>query len=192
MDISRRANPPEMPAAEMARTAILLVLVILMIGAGLVTFMRVGLRERKVNQRIERAVRDLAFTSDAVRAYVREHGAPPQSEGGALPEDFAGFFAGMRGGAPLHGEMGRISRLDHFSPGRPYSQPLGYFADGTRWVVISRGPDESFDAPVDRLAGLPFATPELEAMLEHASYDPTNGTTSRGDLWLAGFQERQR
>jgi len=139
---------------------------------------------RKVRQKVERAARDLALSASAIRQWSADRGSPPVPEEGALPAGFAAWFAEVRGGAPLHQELGRLSRLDLLSPGEPYSRPFGYMAEGPHWVLLSRGPD--LDLDIDAAAWAECLATATSQPLAVLSYDPTNGANSGGDCWIAG------
>jgi hypothetical protein len=61
-----------------------------------------------------------------------------------------------------------------------------YATDGHRgWVLWSQGPDAKPDLPAEKIPGwlAEFSREEVISRLQPYSYDPTNGTTSPGDIW---------
>jgi hypothetical protein len=61
----------------------------------------------------------------------------------------------------------------------PY--PFAYYTTGHGWILISTGPDRDYDI-VPAAEYDPAKTVPSPALIEH-TYDPTNGTTSNGDVY---------
>ena len=70
----------------------------------------------------------------------------------------------------------------------PFSAPKGvtysYWGTGNSWILWSPGPDEKYDLTMDNIGQMfdPKQTTPSAALLEK-TFDPTNGTTSGGDIW---------
>lgn len=173
---------------RMIRTSIMLAAVLIGAAVLLYTFLTVSIADRKISQKTERAARDLLHAEAAIDAYRVDTGEAfqPTNED-ALPDAFAEFFAGRRGGSPFHHEQARVARLDLFSPGRPYSQPLAFYRWSEKWVLVSRGPDGRLD--IEPALGHSHGEDNavgLAHRLAPFTYDPTNGSSSAGDLWVSG------
>jgi len=68
---------------------------------------------------------------------------------------------------------------DPFAPGK--GTPWGYYTDGAGWILFSCMGDGHYDIrPVEMYDG---TKPQPPASLLAVTYDPTNGASSRGDLW---------
>lgn len=94
-------------------------------------------------------------------------------------------MAGSR--APPHmtfdmGEGALSALQDPFSSAK--DRAFAYHTDGQRWLLYSAGPDKDYDidAPNELVS---FAVGSLTETIAK-TYDPTNGTASNGDIWLAG------
>jgi hypothetical protein len=172
----------------MRRTAVQVGAILLVAAAGLFLVLTRSIREHKVGQKSERAVRDLLAAQAAIDSFARREGAPFEpAEDHSLPAAFSEHFARLRGDAPFHREQARIARLDVFARPRPYGEPLAYYVDGPWWVLASRGPDGVLDVTPDLLTATPDPAARLDALLR-LSYDPTNGVESRGDLWVSNLE----
>ena len=62
--------------------------------------------------------------------------------------------------------------------------PFVYFASGPNWILVSAGPDGDYDLDPREL-DWELSNPEirLTLALSPSNYDPTNGTSSSGDVW---------
>ncbi len=71
-----------------------------------------------------------------------------------------------------------VSVTDPYAPTK--GAHYGYWTDGKGWILYSAGPDETYDIvpSQDYTPGLP-----TKASLIHKTYDATNGSRSRGDIW---------
>jgi len=73
--------------------------------------------------------------------------------------------------------------------GATFSYYSTHSADGRNdgWILWSPGPDGQYDLTGDKIAqigGLPFdQSTGWPALLISNTFDPTNGTVSRGDIW---------
>ena len=74
---------------------------------------------------------------------------------------------------------------DPFS--RPYGRTFNYLSAPGGWIVWSAGPDRVYDV---RWRLLDFSQPMPSDDLLQATYDPTNGTVSRGDAWIMMWNNR--
>ena len=172
----------ETPRAELARLGLLVALGVAAAAFALYFLADVDIGRRKVDQKVERQLRDLLLAQASLQALAARDGAPPAPEDGALPVDFAARHAALHGGAPFHQEVGRLARLDLFAPSGPHREPLFYAVAGQSWVLASRGPDGAFGIP-DGISER-LGTASAEAWLKARTYDPTNGAASEGDLWV--------
>lgn len=171
----------------MRRTAVQVGAILLIAAAGLFLLLTRSIREHKVGQKTERAVRDLLAAQAAIESFTRREGEPfAPAEDNSLPTSFSEHFARLRGDAPFHREQGRIARLDVFALPRAYGEPLAYHVDGPWWVLASRGPDGVLDVTPDLFKTTSDPAARLDALLR-LSYDPTNGAESRGDLWVSNL-----
>jgi type II secretory pathway pseudopilin PulG len=67
----------------------------------------------------------------------------------------------------------------YYSPPRPAAPP---YQPG--WIVWSPGPDQQYDLTMENIGqAYDPRQPVLPPLLSELTYDPTNGTTSRGDVW---------
>lgn len=63
---------------------------------------------------------------------------------------------------------------------------FAYYAEGAAWILVSPGPDCRFDMTTDdmkRAVRSVSITTNTLAVLVDFTYDPSNGTDSRGDVW---------
>jgi len=67
-----------------------------------------------------------------------------------------------------------------------HNQPFGYYTDGKEWYLISLGPDcrynINFRRDFDRQAAKEGRIPFPSSLI----FDPTNGTSSAGDIVIPG------
>ncbi|MDK2971306.1 MAG: hypothetical protein PWP23_1061 [Candidatus Sumerlaeota bacterium] len=169
----------------MRRTALWLAVILAVIAVGMFTFLTRSIRSQKVNQKLEKGLGDLMGARAALEDYAKATGLPfAPAEDGSLPPEYVEHFAAMRGGQPYYRELGRYSRLDVFSPGKPYKEPLAYFVRESIWLLVSRGPDGAFQVPPTILNDETEQADLVDRLLT-LSYDPTNGAESSGDLWMS-------
>ncbi|MCB2154309.1 preprotein translocase subunit SecE [bacterium] len=166
--------------AELRRTGIAVSLAVLVIAALLFFGVDWNIERRKAQQKLERLYRDLMIVQVTLNQMQRADGAFPAPAEGALPKSISEFYARNQGDAPYYQDLARYLRLDLFAAEGPQRAPLGYWVkeDGDRWIVISRGPDQDFDLTEDTVR-----TWEPSKWLL-ATYDPTNGVASSGDIWI--------
>lgn len=68
----------------------------------------------------------------------------------------------------------------------------GYYTTGQSWVLFSAGPDGVYDlTDPARLAKKPDGTLDPDQFVD-LTYDPSNGTNSRGDVFRFGGMERKQ
>jgi hypothetical protein len=149
--------------------------------------------ENTVRPKLSRARTDMHVIAIALEAYFGDHKSYPPMTSTVVVAKTPGWFArtekktmstfetGGRGGAA--GLMKPVaymknSLVDPFADG-----PYRYFTSGTAWLLYSAGPDghvdisnpeRSYDGKKDEMS---------TASLMLATYDPTNGTESSGDVW---------
>ena len=59
--------------------------------------------------------------------------------------------------------------------------PFAYHADANGWILFSPGPDRDYDLTPEK--DYDSSIPQPSPFLMIKTYDPTNGTTSDGDIW---------
>lgn len=138
----------------------------------------------------------------AHRAYVEQIEETLDTTGQAL-EAFRQLYDALPATVPPQGKAAAVRSPDPGSANRPGlttpvaflpALPIDYFADprGGRllayhvhegeWLLYSAGPDGHYDIDPER-DFLPALFPLPSLIL--ATYDPSNGTASAGDLWRA-------
>ncbi|MGF1573485.1 MAG: hypothetical protein ACFCU1_10495 [Sumerlaeia bacterium] len=143
----------------------------------------------KEAQKTNRAFQYMNFARVTIEDYIKKNGKPyePTTEQ-TLPLQLTTDFAALQGGSPYFEAEGMYARLDFFGGDKPFGAPLKYYTQGQNWFIVSLGPD--------RVANLDMSDSTAEfptiQMLEQASYDPTNGVTSSGDLILYEFKPTPR
>jgi hypothetical protein len=175
----------------MRRSTLFVLLALAVATYALYRLIATDLEQRQVVRLVQRAQADLLLTRQAIEDYRQSHQTYPHPDRDhLLPPELTDFYAAELGGAPFHQEQARLLRLDPFSPGAPHRQPLLYFlAPGLpAWVVISRGPDRRFHD----WTALEHAPAQWLEDLTIRTYDPTNGTRSPGDLWIANLRDISR
>lgn len=60
--------------------------------------------------------------------------------------------------------------------------PFVYYADINGWILVSAGPDKHYDLNPATLYDSMIPQPSTP-LITGATFDPTNGTDSRGDVW---------
>lgn len=150
---------------------------------------------------MDRIQRDMRAISRALETYRIDYNAYPvfttntemQAGGRALPQGVPTFHRGLpQGNSAGTGTGGR--RRDHSflaslttpiayltkmkeDPFGERSSSYAYYHDGNEWVVWSPGPDGKYDVDLEQFKTLPAGD-----FLAKFSYDPSNGTVSRGDI----------
>lgn len=163
-----------------------------------------GFWEAQPRAKVSRVQSDMRSLSIALEAYFADAKAYPPFvrgiPGGAAPtkrRDFADalltFAVRPSGEAYLVSPKGYLDIAanitampsDIFSA-KPQTH-FGYYTTGKSWVVFSAGPDRVYDLPdPSRLPTTPNANLDPEQFVG-LTYDSTNGTGSRGDLfWFGG------
>ena len=61
--------------------------------------------------------------------------------------------------------------------------PFCYYVDGAVWILYSAGPDRDYDF-IPRYCWRDVDAQPSDALLISATYDPSNGLKSNGDLWV--------
>lgn len=69
----------------------------------------------------------------------------------------------------------------YFTAGGQGRLPFAYYQVGQGWLLFSPGPD--FDYDIDPAHMYDPTQPVPSAALINVTYDPSNGTTSNGDIW---------
>ena len=178
-----RAEPPQWTRSTMIRTGFGVAGLIILSALLCFALLTGSIRERKVMQKAERAMKDFRALSYHLDAYLADTGnIPPLTREETVPDWFTGYMAERMGGAPLHYDEARYHRLDVFSADKPYAQPFYYEVEGMDWLLASRGPDGSLDITSGTLV---LEDKEFWAALRSRAYDPTNGALSSGDLFLS-------
>ena len=146
--------------------------------------------------RVSRIKADLRSMAPVVEAYHTDHGAYPVAvsilnyvypEGQDVPP---GFFEGVTAvnagyvGSESAGLTTPVAYLtvlfsDAFVPAR--GVPYAYYTDGSGWIVYSAGPDNDYD--LIPAQSYDSKTSQPSPTLLSFSYNPTNGTYSRGDVF---------
>ena len=129
----------------------------------------------------------------ALASYRTEHGKYPlPAQRKALPPELERY--GRKKGSV---EKGGYLTTDLFSPRK---EPLRYMVstDSTNYLLVSMGPDEEFTIEESLVDRLPVSRELLIHTICPALYDPTNGTSSSGDIiatkervWSYGFFVRE-
>jgi len=144
-----------------------------------------------VRSMVSRVRADQRTLAASLEAYAAEHGALPPT---AFLRDWAKDAGALEraGGLNLPAAPQSLTtpvayqlRLwdDPFAP--QGGMPFVYHADREGWILISPGPDREYDI-ADPAAVYDSAIPQPSAHLLAGgpwTYDPTNGTVSRGDVW---------
>jgi len=136
---------------------------------------------------------DLRSLATALESYALDNGSYPAEH------IVADFPAGRR---PINLDANSVKTQSTIEPGRgeslfglttpisymtslfedPYSsRPYIYHTDGKGWILISAGPDRRYD--IDPIADYDSSAHQPSPHLLQKTYDPTNGTDSRGDVY---------
>lgn len=144
-----------------------------------------------------RAKTDIRYLGQALEAYAVDHRAyPPHAAGArgvnasAKPNDPAGAITtfAVDAGAetflvPLASQSG-TRPFDIYSASR--KTYYGYYTTGNSWVLFSAGPDLVYDVlDPSRLPATPDGDLDPK-QFQDLTFDATNGTTSRGDIFQFG------
>ena len=68
-------------------------------------------------------------------------------------------------------------------PFSPQALPFVYYRDEKGWMILTRGPDGDYDMDPAKMYDGSIAQPSRDLLTSTATYDPTNGTISNGDIW---------
>lgn len=186
------------PRRAFTLVELLLVAFVILVLAAMTTGGRMGgIREAQIRSRVARVKADMRYLASAIEAYRNDHGVPPPAVrapgrpmAGAGNERAWLDAVGPAFGVPL--ALTTPVAYIHALPADPFSPfsggPSLYFRAGDDWLLASFGPDKRADiadpaiyfAPSDRPPGRPHAS------IADVAYDPTNGSTSAGDVWRAG------
>ncbi len=141
---------------------------------------------------VQRAKSDMRTLATAIEWYFADQGVYPVHTTNTAMSAFAGRrkLAGIptfrmrtsRGElASLTSPVAYVPALfeDPMAPGRDAT--YGYFTDGKGWIMFSPGPDGDYDG-CWRFYDSSIDGPS-PGLLIGATYDPTNGWVSDGDVW---------
>ncbi len=69
----------------------------------------------------------------------------------------------------------------------PFSktQPYKYNSDGMLWILYATGPDKKYEINENAMVDLKM---KGSGILIPLTYDPTNGSVSRGDIWMTNYK----
>lgn len=76
-----------------------------------------------------------------------------------------------------------IKKISHDPYAPEKGLPFCYYVDGTVWILYSAGPDRDYDF-IPRFCWRDVDAQPSDALLISATYDPSNGLKSSGDLWV--------
>jgi Tfp pilus assembly protein PilE len=158
-----------------AATAIMLIMIPILVAIAVPNFFQAQTRAK-----VSRIKADLRTCATALEAYYIDNNAYPQPDYDnsvlphslttpisyltSIPSDFFSFEKNQR----YHYYTGEIE-LESENTTKPY------------WIISSLGPDQKIDIDVTRYN--PQYPDWGESYIISKSYDPTNGTTSQGDIW---------
>jgi hypothetical protein len=164
-------------------------LIVLVVGV-LVAIALPNHRHTASYARNSRLQADFRVLTTALEAYAaKEHAVPPAL--GALTTPVAYIAAIPADDAWGPGPNGGIEPFVYV-PLRPAGR-VGPGQAGTGWVLLSAGPDRAHEIVPER--DLAFDTvptaAEIQKRLSPLTYDATNGTKSRGDVFRIGGLEKK-
>jgi hypothetical protein len=171
--------------------ALIITVIALIVAAMLVPNFIGGNRKGAPVSRVKNDMRSMATGIESY--FVDEHAYPPMQP----MRDFVHDEHALRrtggidmstvrpGDASLAGITTPVAYVttmfhDPFAPLGNLS--FGYYTDGPSWILISPGPDGDYDMNhPDEVFTSKEDQPSTRVIL--MAYDPTNGTTSSGDVW---------
>jgi hypothetical protein len=138
---------------------------------------------------------DMRFVINGIEAYYADHKEfpsmrsfkPLNNKHGDLIDRYDFDFSFVEPGGLPDGPLGVTTPVayitsiprDAFAPN---SISFGYFSDSVGWILFSPGPDKDYDIDPVRDYDGSTTQPSLH-LLTTATYDPTNGARSDGDIW---------
>jgi hypothetical protein len=139
--------------------------------------------EAQVRSKVSRAKTDMRSLSTALESYIVDNRMPPPSADGARRCIPVSVLT-----TPVAYIVGESITSDPFMDDeqRHSSHPFLYGAVGDGYLIVSAGPDKTYDIDPQRdydPACRGNAASSVCAPLLLKTYDPTNGTISTGDIW---------
>jgi type II secretory pathway pseudopilin PulG len=172
------ATPPRSWAERAA--FLVVVIVVILIAGGLYQ----DLLDRAHRAYVDQVEETLEQTGNALEAFRQLYGTLPAAvnpPGAAERVQIPDAGTATRPGLTTPVAFLSALPLDYFADPRG-GRPLAYHVHEGEWLLYSPGPDGHYDIVPER-DFLPAHFPLPSLIL--ATYDPSNGTTSAGDLWRA-------
>jgi len=157
-----------------------------------------GFLEAQVRARISLCREGMRNLAAAIEGYHSDHGSYPAVATGSKSVNGAQFknsewgrlptFRLSSGENPLQTLTTPVAYIVAY-PRDPFASDRGAAfvyhtarsADAAGWVLISAGPDRRYN--IDPMAVYDPSVKQPSPLLMSLTYDPTNGTVSRGDIW---------
>lgn len=168
----------------MKRSPVAFTILELLIVIGIIAFLASlslsRMPESNTRSRVSRAKSDMRAIASSLEAYRAEHHAyPPMKRLQSGPE--------AQGPATVLPDGFVVETMvDPFS-GKS-ELPYYYFLGSDGWMVISAGPDKEYQIVPESMYAYGS---EMSPTLVELTYDPTNGTTSRGDIWRSKLPDSE-
>lgn len=203
-DILSKTAQKKTPKASRLLGWMIIIAILMIIAAFVIPdFMEPVHRPKTANVRT-----DLRSISTALEAYYVDDNRYPLSFSDISRNLFARFGADSpmssqptfgllsSGYANLTSPVPFMDRVpyDPFAPARLRHAPFCYYTDpaGKGWILWSAGPDMKYDLTSRNIGGIYNpANPNMvsDPALLSLTFDPTNGSTSHGDIWrISGNQ----
>jgi general secretion pathway protein G len=142
--------------------------------------------EAQTRAKVSRARADLRSLATGLEAFYIDNSRYPRAVMGSDPTSISA-------GDPMMAMQSTFSTADSITspiaymtsypvdPFSPSAAPMCFHSDAAGWILISAGPDGDYD--IDPKQVYRSGIPQPSAELLRFAYDPTNGTTSNGDVF---------
>jgi len=162
---------------------VILILIILLAAIAVPNFLEAQIRAKK-----SKNYSPMRTLATVLESYYNDHGAyPPMRSLKDMTEkpdelEKAGGASLQTFSPVLTTPTAYIQRFEN-DPFSPYPLPFVYYTDGEGWMILSRGPDGDYDINPAKIYNSSDSYQSFSVLASPATYDPSNGTTSNGDIW---------